>query len=647
VTPYAWGASGAPRINHGTGVAGTLAGSGIMSENLNSSGCSQTGTPNQWMGMAPQAFLHEQSWSNGDNTVVHESLITSPQGMHLSNHSYSISNFDGEYSQKDRDRDAMIRGISPGLSIPPRLSVFSAGNQGKLNEQNLYQKGYFSLTKQLKNGLVVGNWQAVEDNPPDPQNPKDRITRTSSLGPTHDGRIKPDVVAPGEFVVSTDGPDTTIMTGCTSYYSGGSGTSFSAPGVSGSIALLLQQYKIVYEISDLNTGIPLPSTVRAILIHTAKDRSETAPWFSNPDGPVQPTPGPDFVTGWGLVDIQKAAEVIDQKLLREDSLPQTCSRKTFAFSVTSGNPFRITLAWDDVPASPQTPNWNRKLLNDLDLVLIDPNGVRHYPWRLNQNILDATNAPITDPILESCTSPVQVARHVNPTLTPWTGNDPVPSAGFPPAERYKTDHLNNVEVIDVCVPEPARVDVCQPLKEGTWQAHVIGFGVPWGPQSFSLIGADFTDITVPPGTICKIHGTICDLHSLVSVCLLFPQACTNEVAYSVKPRPQDGWVRMRLDSHKDKIIIPATKLCGMAFDCPPCILQKTCRRSFVRVDMNSNLQVGIYSPDGQRLRPDLRDDKQTSVNANDFLLVFNFKPTAIARVGDYEARIQISDGPIP
>jgi hypothetical protein len=344
------------------------------------------------------------------------------------------------------------------------------------------------------------------------------------------------------------------------------------------------------------------------------------------------------VTGWGLVDIQKAAEIIDQKLLHEDSLPYTCTRKTHAFSVTSGNPLRITLAWDDIPASPQIPSTDRKLVHDLDLVLVDPNGVHHYPWRLNQNIIniiDSSNVPNTDPAFETCTIPVRVTPQINPTLTPWNANDPVPSGGFPPAVHNATDHLNNVEVVDV--PSPMK---------GTWQAKVIGFGVSMGPQTFSLVGAKFVDISVPEDTVCKIYGSICPGNSsLILDCQVSPEMCTNNVDYP--NNPTRGWVQVRLESHKDKSIIPVTKLCGMAFDCPPCIVQKTCQKSFVRVDKNSHLQVGIYSPDGHRLRPDRRNDNHTSVNASDFLLVFNFKPTAIARVGEYKARIQISDGPIP
>ena len=662
VDPNDPGAQGTITDDHGTGVAGTVAGSGKTSAEPYSFGCSQTGTQDQWVGMAPQSLLIERPWSEGDSPEKHESLIASPQGMHLSNHSYTISDLDGEYSEKDRVRDAMIRGTTQQFTIPPRLSVFSAGNQGMSNEpykpqypqRHLYQKGYFSLTKQLKNGLVVGNWQAVEDNPPDPLNPKDRIFRTSSLGPTHDGRIKPDVVAPGRLIVSPAYPQT--ESGCTWYYLGSTGSSMSAAAVSGTLALLIQRYASVYGINnilDLSNRMPLPSTLRAVMIHTATDIQSPSTWFCNPDGNSSaPCPvggnghagvwaneGPDFVTGWGLIDAQAAIQIVDNKLFSEGRLPYGCARTTYAFSVTSaGDPLRITLAWDDYPASPQIPSRDRKLVNDLDLVLIDPNGVHYYPWRLNQNVFNSSNVLITDPSRETCTEHVQVSRHVDPTLNPSGNNDPVPPGGFPPAVRG-TDHLNNVEVVDVTAPIP-----------GTWQAKVIGFGIPWGPQTFSLVGAEFTPITVVPEATCRIQGlTFCSGMSLTIVCQQTPEVCTNQVAYYGKPL--EGWIRVKFNSPKEKAIIPINKLCGLAFQCPPCIKSKSCSKSFVRIDTKGTpqvLDVEIFSYRGQLLRTHYSSwkDNQVQVPAGDLLVAI--KPTKFATLAtDYEARIQISDHKIP
>ncbi len=78
-----------------------------------------------------------------------------------------------------------------------------------------------------------------------------QITSFSSMGPTLDGRVKPDIAAPGELVVSaynTFGTnaimtmvyDTTMWSGRTAEYGIESGTSMSSPMVTGIVALWMQ-----------------------------------------------------------------------------------------------------------------------------------------------------------------------------------------------------------------------------------------------------------------------------------------------------------------------------------------------------------------------------------------------------------------------
>jgi subtilisin family serine protease len=99
------------------------------------------------------------------------------------------------------------------------------------------------------------------------------LAYNSSRGPTADGRIKPDVVAPGQGVVVADirGGD----------YQRGSGTSFASPLAAGVCALLLQAHP------DWT-----PRQVQAALRRTALDL-----------GPA----GPDTAYGWGQVDALAAS----------------------------------------------------------------------------------------------------------------------------------------------------------------------------------------------------------------------------------------------------------------------------------------------------------------------------------------------------
>ena len=468
---------------HGTQIAATVAANGQLSAEPDSKGSGTTGAPFQWRGMAPSAVLFDESWSMGADEAHYRNRIQIP-GMQLSNHSHDVSH-DGYYSDFDKLRDGIIRGTVPGSpALPPRLHVYSAGNLGEAAscfpncEELPFQSGYFSLTKQVKNGLVVGNWNYWGGD----SLKRNQIFVESSLGPAHDGRIKPDVVAPGTEVWSS-----TTYTQNPPYYGGASGTSSAAAAVTGSLALVLQQYAITYLITDLNLKFPLPSTLRAVMIHTAKDIEVAAPWFSNADGPVKPTLGPDFVTGWGLVNAENAREVVAKKLLYEDTVDNECETKTYTINVTTTDPIRVTLAWDDPSYSgPTSPIAATRLVNDLDLILIDPNSQPHYSWKLDQKIVDSSGNEIADNI-ETC-PPVTVRRLFVPTLTPRDHNDTIPPGGIPSAVRGR-DHLNNVEVVDVEAPAVA----------GVWRVKVIGFSIAQGPQPFSLVGQTFSvaDMTPP------------------------------------------------------------------------------------------------------------------------------------------------------
>jgi trimeric autotransporter adhesin len=82
----------------------------------------------------------------------------------------------------------------------------------------------------------------------------------SSWGPTDDGRIKPDVVADGVNLFSTNNTGTT-------QYTSMSGTSMATPSVSGSVGILLQHQAALYGASN-----PFRSaTMKGLIIHTADE----------------------------------------------------------------------------------------------------------------------------------------------------------------------------------------------------------------------------------------------------------------------------------------------------------------------------------------------------------------------------------------
>jgi subtilisin family serine protease len=516
---------------HGTHVAGTIASDGNLSV-VSGSPYPILGTieQSQWRGMAPKTKLIEavvtertpnSGLFTGAEKATHLALITQ-QGMDISNHSYGVT-YDGVYDSQNVGRDELIRGVAVenGTQIPGRLQIYSAGNQGSTKGGISNQLGYFSITKELKNGLVVGNW-----NHAGPIRPH-HIDDSSSLGPAYDGRIKPDVVAPGNSITSTctcvlnhqgkcDNPSSDTCTyrgaGNTHGYMVIDGSSMAAPAVTGTLALVIEKYR------DVNgaTTLPLPSSLRAVMIHTAIDlytdnvAAQTSSLWCNADGPsstpcpvgpsggeghaaVWPKKGPDFVTGWGRINAKGAVNIVANRLVLEDSISSDCDTKTYIFTVPQGTPtLRVTLAWDDLPADEGRPIHEKKLVNDLDLVVISPStganqGVKHYPWRLNQTL-----TPSIGNDDERCPLSITASGLFSPNSTLGQPDVSIPSNGFPPAERGR-DHLNNVEVVDVDAP-----------VAGTWKVQVKGFDILTsydergvGPQKFSLV-APFLLAVAPP-----------------------------------------------------------------------------------------------------------------------------------------------------
>ena len=95
----------------------------------------------------------------------------------------------------------------------------------------------------------------------------------SSCGPTDDGRIKPDVVAAGVAIITTDSANDYA-------YQSISGTSFAAPSVAGSANLLGQYYRQLHT----NSADLLSSTIKGLVIHTADAATTNA--------------GPSYRFGW-------------------------------------------------------------------------------------------------------------------------------------------------------------------------------------------------------------------------------------------------------------------------------------------------------------------------------------------------------------
>jgi hypothetical protein len=327
-------------IDHSTHVAGSVGGSGV-----NSGG--------QYRGMAPGCSLLSYAYESCSPYCLYNSpqdiaanysqamntynarIATNSIGSNTAANGYPCS-WEGDYELTSQLLDNIVRG-SLGS---PFIVAFAAGNE----------RGYGTCgTAYSTLGVPAGAKNVISVGATDDY---DDMTYFSSWGPTDDGRIKPEVCAPGLGIHST-------LPGNT--YGDMSGTSMATPITSGCIALILEQYADSYPGLDN----PLPSTIKAILINTAVDLGNA---------------GPDYQYGFGRVNVQAAVDAVIDGDFLEDELA-TGQSNAHAITVPPGtSTLRVSLAWADPAAA---PNANPTLVNDLDLTLVSPSITTYHPYILN------------------------------------------------------------------------------------------------------------------------------------------------------------------------------------------------------------------------------------------------------------------------
>ncbi len=320
--------SGVTGQSHGDGVAGIIGGAGNL-------------TP-QYRGMAAGSTLYAVDYIPNFLDSNTTTLINNGDAQ-ITNSSYS-NGCNAGYTSIARTVDQQMQ------NIPTLLHVFSAGNSNNNNCGYGAGTQWGNITgghKQGKNVITTAN--VLFDG---------TIASSSSRGPAHDGRIKPDISAYGNFQISTNENNT---------YQQFSGTSAAAPGIAGVSAQLYQAY------GDANGGaLPPAALIKAILLNTANDTGNV---------------GPDYKFGWGIVNALEAAKTIEDGRYLSDELSQG-NTNTHTINVPSGTTqVRFMVYWSDPEA---LAGADPALVNDLDLLVTDPSSNVHEPW-----ILDPTPNPVT------------------------------------------------------------------------------------------------------------------------------------------------------------------------------------------------------------------------------------------------------------
>nr|WP_295922418.1 S8 family serine peptidase [uncultured Dyadobacter sp.] len=297
---------------HGVHITGTVAGSGIMNE--------------RYAGYAPKADLifyqNSEIWNNAPQLVKDFNMV-------VTNNSYGGESYGGclEFGLYTSDSYILDR---QAFDLPYLQHVFAAGNSGLSTICNQYPAGFGNVLSDFasaKNVMSVGQTLTTGF-----------VAPSSSKGPVRDGRVKPEVTAPGTSILSTTPGNT---------YLSGTGTSMAAPAISGGLALLYERYRQLH-----GQATPKSALMKALICNGASDQGLT---------------GPDYSYGFGNMNLLRSCAMLDKGHYVQGQLTHRASQ-THSISVPANTArLKVMLYWHDRAASMLTGE--KTLVNNLDLLL--------------------------------------------------------------------------------------------------------------------------------------------------------------------------------------------------------------------------------------------------------------------------------------
>jgi subtilisin-like proprotein convertase family protein len=354
-------------VGHGTNVASIAAG-----YNDSGGGAAEDAAGyNFGLGVAPLAQIGVSKIFDcaGDADPFSPAALTSAayaDEARISNNSWGTGGFPvwGSYTTTSALYDQLVRDAQSGTGGNQQMvEVFSAGNDGEQGYASIHAEGT------AKNVITVGASEGVRASGTDGCGTFDSeadsardVVGFSSRGPTDDGRLKPDLVAPGTHVTGAR-PQHTEYDGsgtCNPFFAGlyslVSGTSQAAPQVTGAAALVRDWYQ------DSEGAEASPALTKALLINTASDLAGG----QNGKGDVI-AGGPNADQGWGRVNLgatfdSTPRELYDQRPVDVLTGPGQTVVNTFEVQDPT-QPVKVTLAWTDPPG----PTTGNAYVNNLDL----------------------------------------------------------------------------------------------------------------------------------------------------------------------------------------------------------------------------------------------------------------------------------------
>lgn len=321
---------------HGTHVTGIVGGAGIQNEVRT--------------GFAPKSTIISQYFGGIINNAT---SYVNDHGMVITNNSYGNivddCDFFGIYDIYSRILDQQA------IDLPNLQTVFAAGNSG-LMSCTPYPDSFKTVLgsyQSAKNVITVGN-----------ATPLGSLFIQSSKGPVKDGRIKPEIISIGSFIMSTSNP-------FFGFYWENTGTSMAAPAVAGGLGLLYQRYR------QLNSGAnPKNGLMKTLVCNSGTD------WGNA---------GPDYKHGFGLVNFWRALNMLENNHYASSSIA-LAGTDNYSITVPAGlAQLKVMLYWNDPPASLLPLH---TLVNDLDLEVINPSSTTVLPFILDTIPANIKNAAV-------------------------------------------------------------------------------------------------------------------------------------------------------------------------------------------------------------------------------------------------------------
>jgi hypothetical protein len=351
---------------HGTHVSATIIGSHINGIGADKEGIAPAATAHFFdICTASRCLSPQQQWFNSLNshpTAKPKVLSASWGTAYLSSYDWTCYHYDKLVAEDD---DILL--------------ISSAGNNG-----DRYAEPFSTIgaPASCKNTLAVGATFNVNFGP------QDSVASFSSRGPTSDGRIKPDILAPGHKLNSASAGNHDCSREEPQFLR--AGTSMSAPVISGS-ALLIREYfeEGFYPCGFRGCGekvFPSGSLVKAVLINGAVFQKAVVHASTGVIKSDQSLAPYDHTQGFGATNLLKSLPLKSENdfgvFVRNNEAISLGEVHSFELDINArscSSEFSVTLTWHDPPAA---VGCTVCLVNDLDLLIEDIStspAVKHYP----------------------------------------------------------------------------------------------------------------------------------------------------------------------------------------------------------------------------------------------------------------------------